>query len=91
MSYFKPINYTKLNDIPKYHIEISDELHSKIENMKYENGDKRKPNGDDSTQWIYLEDCLSRGTIKPIEAYDILKLGYVPEHLSYRKSIYSKL
>ena len=61
---------------------LSDELYDKILEMQC------RQLGAWSTQWIYLADCVSRGTISTLEAYDTLQLGYVPKHLSYRKSLY---
>jgi len=91
MAFFKPTHYTKLNNLPKQTFDPSDELLFAIKKMKYENGDIKKPIGDESTQWIYIEDCLRRKTITPLEAYGSIKLGYVPEHLRFRKSFYSCL
>ena len=39
-------------------------------------------------QWIFLQDCVERGTISPMEAYESVTLGYVPSHLHVRKSLY---
>lgn len=80
MNYYIPRedgNYPPVN-----HELLSDELYDKILEMQ------NRKLGAWSTQWIYLSDCVSRGTISPMEAYDILELGYVPEHLSCRKSLY---
>jgi len=74
-----------MKDLPKHKDNLlSDELFDKIEIKKKENL------GWKSTQWIYLSDCVSRGTISLMEAYDCLALGYVAEHLQYRKSNYTR-
>jgi hypothetical protein len=80
MSYYIPKedgNYPPVNS--KF---LSDELYDKILEMQ------NRELGAWSTQWIYLADCVSRGTISPSEAYDTLNLGYVPEHLTCRESLY---
>ena len=71
---------------------ISEELFEKLEEMKWDyiNG-KKYPTGLASTQWIHLQDAVDRGTVTPMEAYDALKLGYVPAHLKVRESRYSHL
>jgi len=68
---------------------ISAELYNAIEKMKYDaNG---MPNGLQSTEWIHLQDAVDQESVSPLEAYDVLQLGYVPEHLKVRKSRYQHL
>ena len=43
------------------------------------------------TNWIHLIDSVSRGYSTPAEAWDAVALGYVPEHLLTRESMYSHL
>lgn len=43
------------------------------------------------TKWLHLSNAVENGTISPLEAYDAFKLGYLPEHLTVRKSRYSHL
>jgi hypothetical protein len=47
--------------------------------------------GDGATQWIHLADAVSRRTISPMEAYDAIDLGFLPENLTVRVSNYSHL
>ncbi len=47
--------------------------------------------GSGATPWIHLADAVSSGTITPMEAYDALRLGYLPATLAIRKSLYSHL
>jgi hypothetical protein len=49
------------------------------------------PGQNESTPWIHLVDAVSRGTISPLEAYDAIELGYLPENLKVRESYYSHL
>lgn len=49
------------------------------------------PGADQATQWIHLCDCVQRGTVSPMEAYDAFELGYVPETLRTRASSYIHL
>ena len=80
MSYFRPIEDGKY---PKQkRSRLSDELFELIKKEKFANM------GGPSTQWIFLEDCILRGSISPLEAYDALELGYMPEHLTIRESLY---
>lgn len=44
-----------------------------------------------ATPWIHLADAVSRGTISPMEAYDALEAGFLPENLKIRKSLYYHL
>jgi len=68
---------------------ISDELYDAIEKMKYEkNG---MPKGLTSTNWIHLQDAVDQGSVSPMEAYDAVQLGYLPEHLKVRESRYQHL
>lgn len=43
------------------------------------------------TQWQHLSDAVEKGTVSPMEAYDALELGFVPENLKIRDSKYSRL
>jgi len=63
-----------------------------LEAMKWEivNGE-RYPRGELADQWLHVQDACSRGTITPAEAYDAIRLGYVPEHLKMRESEYDHL
>jgi len=47
--------------------------------------------GSGATEWIHLADAVEQGTVSPMEAYDAMGLGYLPEHLKVRKSRYSHL
>jgi hypothetical protein len=47
--------------------------------------------GPSATQWIHLADAVSRGNISPMEAYDAVNVGYVPENLKVRESKYFHL
>jgi hypothetical protein len=47
--------------------------------------------GHSATQWIHLSDAVEGKTISPMEAYDAINLGYVPENLKIRKSRYCHL
>lgn len=49
----------------------------------------RKDPGYGAKQWIHLCDAVTRGTVSKIEAYDAIALGYVPEHLKVRGSLYA--
>ncbi|MCK9575346.1 MAG: hypothetical protein M0R51_05265 [Clostridia bacterium] len=64
---------------------LSDDLYFKCMDMA------KKNMGDGATPWIHLADAVSRGTISPMEAYDALSLGYLPEQLTVRDSMYSHL
>ncbi len=68
---------------------ISDALYDAIERMKYD--ERRNPTGYESTQWIHLQQAVHTGSISPMEAYDAVRLGYVPERLKARKSRYAHL
>jgi hypothetical protein len=83
MSYFIPSR--SLKPIPKILNKTPDELMSKITKMQ------NSQLGEWSTQWIFLNDCVSRGTISPMEAYDALDLGYLPEHLKGREGHYEQM
>lgn len=71
---------------------MSDECWEALEKMKWGffNG-KKYPTGRQSTQWSHLQDALYKHTVSPMECYDAIKLGYVPEHLKLRESRYKKL
>ena len=43
------------------------------------------------TSWIHLIDAVSRGYVTPLEAWDAVALGYVPERLLTRDSAYCHL
>lgn len=42
-------------------------------------------------QWIHLSDAVESNTVSPMEAYEAISLGYVPENLKVRKSRYTHL
>jgi len=44
-----------------------------------------------ATPWIHLADAVEQDSISPMEAYDAMALGYLPEHLKVRRSRYSHL
>lgn len=72
--------------IPNVNIELlSDDLYNKCMEMAKQSA------GDGATQWIHLADAVSIGTISPMEAYDAISLGYLPDQLSVRDSRYSHL
>jgi hypothetical protein len=68
---------------------VSDELYEKTIGainaapLEYSAGYKNR--------MIHLVDSVSRGYSSPLEAYQALTLGYVPEHLLARKSKYEAL
>lgn len=71
---------------------LSDELFNAIEVMKWDFVDGKKlPTGHKSTQWTHLQDAVEKGSISPMEAYDSVRLGYLPEGLKVRDSKYSHL
>jgi hypothetical protein len=78
--YFTPTN--KSRKLKPRSVKISDELWDKIREKQFEKL------GPASTQWIFLIDAIERGSITPFEGYDCLNLGYIPEHLSTRESLY---
>lgn len=47
--------------------------------------------GHAAMQWIHLSDAVESRTISPMEAYEAISLGYVPENLKVRKSRYMHL
>jgi len=68
---------------------LSDELYLAIEKMKYDkNG---YPLGDASIPWMHLQDAVDCGSVSPMEAYDAISFGSVPENLKVRKSRYQHL
>ena len=64
---------------------LSDELYLKIDKILF---DGNYPFKD---QWIHLRDAVNCGTVTPLEAYDAIDTGYVPEYLLTRESNYSHL
>ena len=82
MHYFTPTNTENYPLVIQKNCPLSNELYTKIMSMTNDYDIAY------NTQWIYLADCVSRGTITPIEAYDCISLGYVPEHLTIRPSLY---
>lgn len=44
-----------------------------------------------ATPWIHLAEAVEIGSISPMEAYDALQVGYLPENLKVRKSRYAHL
>ena len=80
------------NDLPKITVEMSDELFDAIESVKWDFVDGKKyPIGQMADQWIHLGDAVERGTISPMEAFDAVELGYLPENLKARVSNYDHL
>jgi hypothetical protein len=72
--------------IPSVHEgKLSDELYSACMEKAKENA------GPGATSWIHLADAVSRGTISPMEAYDAIEAGFLPETLKVRKSLYYHL
>ena len=71
---------------------MSDECWEALEKMKWKFVDGKKyPTGLKSVQWTHLQDALCNGTVTPMECYDAIGLGYVPEHLTVRESRYRSL
>ncbi|MFA7143201.1 MAG: hypothetical protein WC175_04395 [Candidatus Dojkabacteria bacterium] len=52
---------------------------------------RENPGPEGTTPWLHLKDAVDRGTISPMEAYDALEAGFLPEHLKIRKSLYYHL
>ena len=75
----------KIPEIIKENNPLSDELYDLI--MKK----AKEDSGYNATPWIHLADAVSRGTITPLEAYNALFLGYLPEYLTIRCSNYQHL
>lgn len=76
------------------HVEIYDMCMKKTREWNESMGGNRRRANDnmaDCTQWIHLSDAVERGTISPMEAYDALDIGYVPENLKIRQSRYVHL
>ena len=71
--------------IPPVQNHLSDELYDKCMEMA-----KKNP-GPVATPWIHLADAVSRGTISPMEAYEAINIGYLPEYLKVRESAYCHL
>lgn len=75
-----------INSIPKIqHGLLSDSLYDACMQKAKENI------GAGATNWIHLADAVSRGTISPLEAYDAIEAGYLPENLKIRESAYYHL
>lgn len=70
---------------PVQHHLVSDELYDKCMEMA------KKNSGPGATPWIHLADAVSRGTISPLEAYEAIYMGYLPEALRVRESAYCHL
>lgn len=68
---------------------LSDELYNKIFGLLNEN--IYKFDLCTKTKLIHLADAVSRGYVLPMEAYDALRIGYVPENLTIRNSAYVHL
>lgn len=75
----------KIPEVIKENNPLSDELYDLIMEKAKENP------GYNATPWIHLQDAVQRGTISPLEAYDALALGYLPECLTVRCSNYQHL
>ena len=70
---------------------MNNECWEALEKQKWDYIDGKKlPKGLESIQWMHLQDALDIGSVSPMECYDSIKLGYVPEHLKVRKSRYEK-
>ena len=48
----------------------------------------KKHVGPSAVPWIHLADAVERGSVSPMEAYDAIALGYLPEVLTVRESRY---
>ena len=70
---------------PQVEFLPSHDLSDKIEAIK------KKCKEGDATQWAYLWDAVSRNTVTPLEAYECLQLGFVPEYYAFRESAYMPL
>ena len=67
---------------------VSDELFdASIGSLKWDDGKSLQY----KTNMLHLIDSTSRGYISLMEAWDALRLGYLPEHLKVRESEYSHL
>ena len=81
----KPIPYIKG--------ALSYELYSEIEKILFVDPPNNMEPANLSlgckNRWIHLRDAVNCGTVTPIEAYDAIKLDYVPENLTIRESNYS--
>lgn len=66
--------------------KCSDELCNKIKDML--NNEIMTMSLHDKTTWLHVLDAVDKGNISPMEVYDALELGYVPEHLLVRESRY---
>jgi hypothetical protein len=64
---------------------LSDKLYNECMKMA------KKNSGPGATPWIHLADAVSRGTISPLEAYEAIRVGYLPEVLKVRDSKYNHL
>lgn len=76
------------------HAQIHDMCMQKTKEWNESMGGNRKRannNIAECTQWIHLSDAVEKGTISPMEAYDALAIGYVPENLKVRQSRYAHL
>lgn len=76
------------------HLEIYQQCMQKTREWNKTMGGNRKIANDDMancTQWIHLSDAVETGSISPMEAYDALAYGYVPENLKIRQSRYAHL
>jgi hypothetical protein len=71
---------------------LSDELFNDIYDKYMQKAAENPGTGaDQATPWIHLADAVSRGTISPLEAFDAIELGYLPENLKVRPSKYYHL
>jgi predicted component of type VI protein secretion system len=74
---------------PSNTVRVSDELYSA--SIAPMNHNPEKYSLSYKTAMIHLIDSVSRGYTTPAEAWDAIALGYVPEHLTVRKSAYQHL
>lgn len=50
-----------------------------------------KGDGAKATPWLHLADAVERGRCSPMDAYDAIERGYLPEYLTVRESRYQHL
>ena len=87
-TWFGPTNFTQIKAV-KRKGKISDELYSKIDEILFR--DVVGMSLGEKNRWIHLRDAVNCGTVTPMEAYDCVAAGFVPEHLLVRDSNYSHL
>lgn len=45
---------------------------------------------DEIKRWVHLANCLESETVSPMDVYDCIYLGYIPEYIQVRESKWSK-